>query len=117
MSWTTSADIAHFVAYTLTHLTTERLQNAVLGVEGEKLTILEVKKAFEDVHGVPFTITIRDADEVARSMDERGEQGLIDFILLTGHQGYLDVGKNDNALVPGWSPTPLRAAIQTHYSA
>jgi len=116
ISFTTRPDIAHFTAYTLTRLPERQLRNAVLRVEGDKKTLLEIVPIFGQVFGGEFTAKHRDAAEVEKIVKEKGAAAFFDFILLSGERGEVDIGSNDNALVPGWTPLTVAEALKKHYA-
>lgn len=115
-SVTTRPDIAHFIAYTLTHLPASKLENARLGVEGSKVTWREVAAVFEKKYGGKFTTLNRDLAQVEQVVKEKGLAAVGDHILWLFGKGYGDVGKHDNALVPGWTPLSYEQAVEKYYT-
>jgi len=116
ISLTTRQDIAHFVAYTLTHLPEDRLKNASLRVEGEKTTLRQLKPIFEQVFGGEFTIKAREVADAERNVKEKGMAAFGDSLLLLAERGLTDIGANDNALVPGFAPLGVADALKKYYT-
>ncbi|KAH7099996.1 NAD(P)-binding protein [Auriculariales sp. MPI-PUGE-AT-0066] len=111
-SFTARPDVAHFMAFTLTHLPVARLNNAALTVEGEKATFLEVVAAFDDVFGPKFEVAHRDVDETQKRVKELGKAAFVDFAFLAAELGWVNVGENDNNLVPDWKPLTIRQTLE-----
>ena len=116
VSFTARPDIARFVAYTLTHLPEDRLKNASLRVEGEKTTLRELKPIFEQVFGGEFTIKTREVADVEKLVTEKGMAAFGDFLLLLTERGQIDLGANDNALVPGFTPLSVADVVKKYYT-
>ncbi|EJD41435.1 NAD(P)-binding protein [Auricularia subglabra TFB-10046 SS5] len=114
-SVTTRPDIAHFVAYTLTHLPTSQLENARLGVEGSKEDFRDVAAILEKKYGGKFTTLNRDLAQVDKEVQEKGLAAVGDHVLWLFGKGYGDVGQNSNALVPGWTPLTYEQAVEKYY--
>ncbi|KAH7099988.1 NAD(P)-binding protein [Auriculariales sp. MPI-PUGE-AT-0066] len=115
ISFTTRSDIADFVAYTLTHLPSTKLENAVLGMEGERRTLVSLKQIFEEVYGGEFKFVHRDADEVARIVQEKREAAMLDYLLLSAELGDVLVPNPQNALFPEWKPLTVVEALRKYY--
>ncbi|KAH7099993.1 NAD(P)-binding protein [Auriculariales sp. MPI-PUGE-AT-0066] len=117
VTFTTRSDIAHFVAYTLTHLTIDKLSNVTLVVTGETRSMVSLKATFEQQFGGEFTILHRDVAEIERKVEEEGLAAAIDYIRLMEEYGWWDLsGKNDNALVPEWKPLTVSETLTKYYA-
>jgi hypothetical protein len=116
ISFTTRPDIAHFVAYTLTHVSPHELENTTLGVEGERATLLSLKPVFEDVFGGEFRVVHRDAGEVEQLVKEKGAQVFLEYIRLGGERGEVQIQNPKNTLVPGWTPLSISQALKKYYA-
>ncbi|KAH7099983.1 NAD(P)-binding protein, partial [Auriculariales sp. MPI-PUGE-AT-0066] len=115
ISFTSRPDVAHFIAYTLTHLPEDKLQNATLGVEGDRRTLVSLKQTFEEVFGGEFKLVHRDTDEVAKLVQEKREAVFLDYILLSGELGEVQIDNAQNSLVPGWQPLTVAAALKKYF--
>lgn len=114
VSFTTRADVANYVAYTLTNLPEDRLKNATFRIEGEKKTLRELKPIFEQVFGGEFTIKTRDVADVEKLVREGGETAFMDSLLLiTEKEG---LGPHDNAVVPGFTPLNVADTLKKYYT-
>ncbi|KAH7102517.1 NAD(P)-binding protein [Auriculariales sp. MPI-PUGE-AT-0066] len=111
ISWTSRKDIGYFVAYTLTHLPKSRLENQPLDVEDEKLTFNQIVDILQEVRGEKFEVTHTSVEEAENAVKEKGHDALVEFINLQAHRGYLDGGKTDNHLIPGFKPQSVREAV------
>ena len=111
ISFTTKSDISRFVGYVLTHQSATKLANAIFRVEGDK-TWREVVAIFEAVYGGPFTVTTRSIAEAEDKIARLGRGAFLEYLLLLAAKGWLDVGANDNALVPEFEPVNIRGVLQ-----
>ncbi|KZV84566.1 NAD(P)-binding protein [Exidia glandulosa HHB12029] len=111
---TTRPDIAHFVAYTLTHLPKAQLEGAVLSVVGSRIRWDEVVTVLEKKYSGKFAVEYRDAATAEKGVAEKGFAGFGDYLLLLLLGGYADL-KSDNELVPGWKPLTFEEAAQKYY--
>ncbi|KAH7099990.1 NAD(P)-binding protein [Auriculariales sp. MPI-PUGE-AT-0066] len=116
VSFASREDVAHFMAYTLTHLSTEKLENATFGVEGDRLSLLELRKVFEDVYGGYFKLVHRDVAEVEKVVEAKREAAFVEYIQLMAAYGDVLIEKPDNALVPGWKPLTVPESLRKFYS-
>ncbi|KZV84696.1 NAD(P)-binding protein [Exidia glandulosa HHB12029] len=111
---TTRPDIAHFVAYTLTHLPKAQLEGAVLSVVGSRTSWDEVVTVLEKKYGGKFAVEYRDVATAEKGVAEKGFAGFGDYLLLLLLGGYADL-KSDNELVPGWKPLTFEEPVQKYY--
>ncbi|KAH7099987.1 NAD(P)-binding protein [Auriculariales sp. MPI-PUGE-AT-0066] len=116
ISFTTRLDIADFVAYTLTHLPSTKLENAALGMEGDRRTLVSLKQTFEEVYGGEFKLVHRDVDEVANIVREKGAAAILDYLLLSAELGEHLNENPQNALFPEWKPLTVAETLRKYYS-
>jgi len=112
ISFTTKSDISRFVGYALTHQSATKLANTMFRVEGDKKTWREVVAIFEAVYGGPFTVTTRSIAEAEDKIARLGRAAFLEYLLLLAAKGWLEVGANDNALVPEFEPVNIRGVLQ-----
>ncbi|KAH7096415.1 NAD(P)-binding protein [Auriculariales sp. MPI-PUGE-AT-0066] len=115
ISFTTRSDIADFVAYTLTRIPATKLENAAIGIEGDRRTLASLKQTFEEVIGGEFKLVHRDADEVAKVVREKREAAILDSVLLSAELGEHLTENPQNALYPEWKPLTVTEAIKKYY--
>jgi len=114
ISWTSRKDIAHFLAYTLTHSPIDKLNNAALHVEGERLSYLQVAQAVADEFndGKPFEIVHTSAEEAEVKVKTDPNGAVVEFINLAAEKGWLNNKQVDNGLVPGWRAQTFREGLK-----
>ena len=81
-------------------------------MEGEKVSLTDVVKTFEGVHGGSFTVEHTSIAEAEQRVKDKGVAVFFDYISVLCEQGLFDVGQNDNALVPGWKPLTVRETLK-----
>jgi len=109
VSWTTREDIARFLGYALTHLTTSKLSGKPLRIEGDKLTYNEVIEAYEKKTGKKVEVT-RIPRETLTERAAAGDMLAASYYNMDVHGG--EVGEPlDNDLFPDWNPKKVLDVI------
>lgn len=118
-TFTTARDAAHFTAYILTHLPPAALTWRSFRVAGETLSFLAVVRRAEVLlgDGAQVKVEWEDPAQLKETIARVGVLNAVGEVLrLLWAEGYgnIEVGGNDNALVPGWKPMNVDEALAEH---
>jgi len=113
-TWTSRADIAYFLAYTLTHLPLSKLTNSTLYLQGNRLSYLQVAEilAEEFNGGKPYDVVHTSVADAEHKVQNEGAAAFVKYIGVGAEKGWLDMGRVDNEIVPGWTPLTFRQVVR-----
>lgn len=113
-TWTSRVDIAYFLAYTLTHLPLGQITNSTLYLQGDRLSYLEVAGILAEKFngGKPYEVVHTSVADAEYKVQNEGAAAFVEYIGVGAEKGWLDMGRADNELVPGWAPLTFRQAVR-----
>ncbi|KAA1474003.1 NAD-P-binding protein [Dentipellis sp. KUC8613] len=113
VSYTSRPDIGRFLAYVLTTLPPDQLNNKILRIEGERLSFSEVFKQYEAKTGTKLDITYLPIADLEAAI-KANPADFVSLLQLGWAQGGGLVGKKEdlsNGLYPEWNPKKVIEVI------
>ncbi|KAG8769870.1 hypothetical protein FRC12_004679 [Ceratobasidium sp. 428] len=110
-TWTTMPDIARYVAYILSHIPIQGLQDQVLSIQGDLKSFNEVARLWEEKHKTKLQITHRSVQELHdRLVADPGD--VLGAVLRESALGRSRVPEPlSNNLYPEWDPKPVSSVL------
>ncbi|QRV78369.1 NmrA-like family domain-containing protein 1 [Ceratobasidium sp. AG-Ba] len=110
-TWTTMPDIARYVAYVLSHVPIQGLQDQTLHIQGDLKSFNEVAQLWEEKHKTKLEITHRPVQELHdRLAANPGD--VLGAVLRESALGRSRVPEPlSNDLFPGWNPKPVSSVF------
>ncbi|KAI0259733.1 NAD-P-binding protein [Gloeopeniophorella convolvens] len=105
VSFTSRTDVARYVAYALTRLPIERLQNRAFSIAGDSTSFSEIFKQYEAKTARKLEITHIPVSELNEKLAEN-PQDIVSF-LRKFWAVYGPLERLDNNLYPGWNPSSV----------
>ncbi|KAI0067602.1 NAD-P-binding protein [Artomyces pyxidatus] len=106
ISATTRPDVARFIAYALTNLPIEKLEYRAFRMEGDRMSLNEVFKAYEAKTGKKVVITYKSVSDLEAAVASNPHDFASHLHLLFA-LGEGIVGTPDNDVYPNWNPTSM----------
>ncbi|KAG9119105.1 hypothetical protein FRC07_006044 [Ceratobasidium sp. 392] len=110
-TWTTMPDIARYVAYVLSHVPIQGLQDQVLRIQGDLKSFNEVAQLWEEKNKTKLQITHHPVQELHdRLAVDPGD--VLGAVLRESALGRSRVAEPlSNELFPGWNPQPVSSVL------
>ncbi|TFY63676.1 hypothetical protein EVG20_g6216 [Dentipellis fragilis] len=113
VTFTSRPDIARFLAYVLTTLPPDQLNNKTFRLEGERISFNEVFKQYEAKTGAKLEITYRPIADLEAAV-KANPADIVSVLYLHWATGAGTIGEKEdlsNGLFPGWNPKKVIEAL------